>query len=321
VQKVTAGGGGAFLHPTHDFDFRKFKKLKRIRRSLNRSKKLGALILIKTIWNSPTVEFLGALIFMFLVKYNPPKTKGFSLVNDYPAFDESRKKDKKNFWFIWNNKTFGIFTAIIYAVLAWLMRGKINSSFSWKKAFWTTVTQLIDTPLATLLVIMMLVGLVFFTDSNSKWYKKIAGTVHGLTHLAAIFLFAWLGYLLNVWVVAKFNITDPAYQDIVWFCSVICVSALGGYCAGALIMGMYLFVSLHIFGRHDNEAFSSLKIEDYKNFLRLHINSNGELTIYPLKIEKVPRTWNPVSCESDVEYYTPADGDNPALIEEPVTIK
>lgn len=84
---------------------------------------------------------------------------------------------------------------------------------------------------------------------------------------------------------------------------------------------MYLFISLHIFGRHDNEAFSALKIEDYKNFLRMHIDTNGNLTIYPIKIEKVPRKWNEVTGEGGkVSHYTPDGGTSPELIEKIPTI-
>ena len=35
-------------------------------------------------------------------------------------------------------------------------------------------------------------------------------------------------------------------------------------------MGVYLLISLNVFGRHSEEAFSGLRIEDYKHFLRMH---------------------------------------------------
>ena len=56
-------------------------------------------------------------------------------------------------------------------------------------------------------------------------------------------------------------------------------------------MGVYLLISLNVFGRHSEEAFSGLRIEDYKHFLRLHIDRTGALTIWPIKIERVPRRW------------------------------
>lgn len=58
-------------------------------------------------------------------------------------------------------------------------------------------------------------------------------------------------------------------------------------------MGLYLLISLNVFRRHSNEAFSALRIQDYKNFLRLRLDIDGTLTVFPIKIEKVPRDWVP----------------------------
>ena len=60
---------------------------------------------------------------------------------------------------------------------------------------------------------------------------------------------------------------------------------------GAFILGLYLFVSIRIFGRHSNEAFSSLRIQDYKQWLRLRIDASGLLTIYTIAMDRVPRRW------------------------------
>ena len=87
-------------------------------------------------------------------------------------------------------------------------------------------------------------------------------------------------------------------------------------------MGLYLTISMNIFGRHDNEAFSALKIKDYKNFLRLHIDEEGTLTIFPIKIQKASRNWRKRNDgENDNAYIVPLDGTKPELIEEPIVIK
>jgi hypothetical protein len=64
-----------------------------------------------------------------------------------------------------------------------------------------------------------------------------------------------------------------------------------GAVAGSFILGVYLFVSIFIFGRHSNEAFSSLRIQDYKQWLRLRIDAGGLLTIYTVALDRVPRRW------------------------------
>ena len=44
-----------------------------------------------------------------------------------------------------------------------------------------------------------------------------------------------------------------------------------------------------VLGRHPNEGFSSMAIEDYKSFLRLRIGKDGGLTIFPIGLRKVPK--------------------------------
>ena len=46
-----------------------------------------------------------------------------------------------------------------------------------------------------------------------------------------------------------------------------------------------------MFGRHANEAYSSLRIQDYKQWLRLRIDGAGALTIHAIGIDRVPRRW------------------------------
>jgi hypothetical protein len=274
-QKITAGGGGAFLHPTHDFDFEN-------------------------------------------EEYN---NKGFEWKTNYPDYKESRKKDWTNLYsFIRNNKTFGFLTGGLYALIAFLIHGNIQGEFTWKKAWETTVSNCIEQPLALIVIILMLMGLIFFTDSNHKIYRRVGGFIHGLTHLAAIFALGWLGFLLMRYSVDRFDLTNPAVINFVWLICILIVCGIGGFIVGSFIMGVYLFVSLHLFGRHDNEAFSAMKIEDYKNFLRLHIDAQGGLTIYPFKIEKVAKDWD---CETKngKQICKPKSEIKAELIEEPIVIE
>ena len=287
VQKITAGGGGAFLHPTHDFDFRK-------------------------------AESEAARGFTF---------KGFSLRHEYPDFDKSRGMGWRNVLFISRNRSFGILTAVIYFVLALLVRGRLESDalrwtdeWFWFRAMKMTVDRMIEQPLVLLIVTILLLGLVFFTDSNSKRYRRWAGGLHGVAHLVAAFFFGWIAYAISVWLGGRMNLPVPPAPstlfNVVWFFAVLVVSGLGGYIVGSFIMGIYLLISLQFFKRHSNEAFSALKIEDFKNFLRLHIDKNGDLTIYPIKIETVPKEW-----KDEGEYFTPIGGTPPELIEDPIVVR
>jgi hypothetical protein len=292
VQKVTAGGGGAFLHPTHDFDFKKAES---------------------------TSEHKAGF-------------KGFSLAAEYPEYKDSRKMGWRDLGFLFHNRTFGIVTAVMYLILALLVRGKVvGEELRWDdNAFWfraakMTVDRIGEEPLVLLVILLLWTGLIFFTDSTSTIYKRLAGGVHGLAHLSAAFALGWLGYLISLWISAQWGVPVPptpsTRHNLIWFGSVAMVSGLGGYLAGSFIMGAYLYISLRVFGRHSNEAFSALKIEDYKNFLRMHIDPKGQLTIYPIKIETVPKGWE-TKAPGDNGYVIPKDGTPPELIESaPVVVR
>src|SRR5262249_37608657 len=93
-----------------------------------------------------------------------------------------------------------------------------------------------------------------------------------------------------------------------------------GWVVGSVILGIYLLISLNIFKRHSNEAFSALACPDWKNFLRLKIDANG-LTIFPIGIRRVARKWQP-SGEAGGASYIPKDpsATAPELIEPPIVI-
>jgi len=97
---------------------------------------------------------------------------------------------------------------------------------------------------------------------------------------------------------------------------------IAGWIVGSVIMGIYLLISINVFGRHSNEAFSSLAIEDWKNFLRMKIDPQGNLTLYPVGIRRVPRKWKARDGGVGPEIVS-ADprATGPELIESPVLIR
>jgi len=65
-------------------------------------------------------------------------------------------------------------------------------------------------------------------------------------------------------------------------------AAIGGSLA-TTVMGGYLLFCLNRFGRHWNEAFPPLRVQNFKNFVRLRIAADGELTVFPIGLADVPR--------------------------------
>lgn len=63
-----------------------------------------------------------------------------------------------------------------------------------------------------------------------------------------------------------------------------------------LLFGCYLYVAVNIFHVHYDEAFSALRIPDFKGFSRLHISPSGDLHVYSLAMDKVGPSTRFVPC-------------------------
>lgn len=286
TQKVTAGGGGAFLHPTH----------------------------------GPTVDVLteGEAELRTAV---PPRR--FKLQKAFPPANVSRALCWRNWVFAWLNPTFGGVTAILYLLTAWAVMAPLNA-FGWDQK-WKALRQAIFAAMTTqagaLWIGLILLAIVLFTDTHSRLYRWIAGLSHGVAHLFAVFVLGWCAdRLFNISSLHS-NQFPGAFAEWKLLGAAALIFA-GGWIIGSEIMGAYLWISLNLFGRHQNEAFSSLRIPDYKNFLRLHIGNRGQLTIYPVGIETVPRNWREVATDGTTPRYVPDDGKAtaPVLIEDPVEL-
>ncbi|HVQ36338.1 MAG TPA: hypothetical protein VMS31_02320, partial [Pyrinomonadaceae bacterium] len=197
------------------------------------------------------------------------------------------------------------------------------------RQLWPAIKETLSTamanPGAAFWILALFIGFLMFTDTHSKWYRIVAGSLHGLVHLLATFFIGWAGAYVSVsilhpwlgeWIRFSFKTPGQLVFSLLFI--------LGfGWLIGSLIMGTYLFISLNVFGRHANEAFSSLAIQDWKNFLRIRISSNGDLTIYPVGIPKVPRVWRKRAHDEAGSDFIPEDLDlsEAELIETPIHIK
>jgi hypothetical protein len=190
--------------------------------------------------------------------------------------------------------------------------------------------SLTHSQLSVALILATIVGFVFFTDTHSTPYRVIMGGLHGVAHVAAACTIAVLTVFeiaestdAATWTV-KLNwpgTTSYLSFDLRQLLAAAVIFVLG-FIVGSFIMGLYLLLSLNFFGRHGNEAFSSLGVEDFKNFIRLHINGNGDLTIYPIGLRRVPRKWKARTGDTGPE-LVPDDpkATDPELIEPPIVMK
>jgi hypothetical protein len=277
TQKITSGGGGAFLHPTHGAD----------------------------VSSIPERDDRGA-----------PTGRTFEHRRSWPDRGTSWWLGWRNLAFPWWNPLFGLVPAVLYLLLAWSMRVDLSDAAGLGAILERVATTAVRNPASMFWIVAIMGGFLLFTDTHSRWYRVVAGSLHGLAHLVATLLVGWIAtYVSVVCLGLKF---DSALQLVVAGVMILA----GGWLAGGIIMGLYLLVSLNVFGRHANEAFSSLRIEDWKHFLRLRIDAEGGLTIFPIGLQRVPRRWTPRRAGVAGPDFVPADGRAapPALIEDPVAV-
>lgn len=241
------------------------------------------------------------------------KNSIYDLKESFPDEVVSRQLCWQNLWFCWKNPWFGLVTGFLYLFTA------IAFGLPSGDGFWTdlkiTLVHTFTRDFALIWVLINLIGLFYFTDKNTKFYQRILTTiVHALFHFASLFTISWL--FLKI-----FNGSSggDSVNNYLLFKLMVLIF-MGGYLVGSTLLGIYLLVTLNLFGWNQNEAFASLSIEDYKNFLRLKITED-ELTIYPVGISKVSRNWKP--GENGKSKLEPDDkkASLPQLIEEPIRIK
>jgi len=238
VQKITSGGGGAFLHPTH----------------------------------APETSRLR---------------NGFEQRAAYPDEKTSRRLCWRNFLFPVLNPKSGWLYAFLYSMSAWLASASLEAAdvIDLPTALSAATNASIRDPLNGMWLITILAGFIFFTDTHVRSWRVLGGAFHATMHLATAFIVGWTALLLTV------HAFDLAYGSVLQLLVSGLITVLLGAAAGSFILGLYLFVSIRIFGRHSNEAFSSLRIQDFKQWLRLRIDSAGALTVYAIAIDRVPRRW------------------------------
>jgi hypothetical protein len=276
VQKITAGGGGAFLHATHDED-------------------------VATIVEEATRP--------------GTRPRAFELRTAYPDLRRSWRLSFGNLLFPLKNPRFGIVPALLYLITVWIVGATIGAQHprGAVDALRLTLLAFVLQPGLALWIIAVVAVFLVFTDTHSRPYRIGAGLAHAAAHWNCIFYLGWGAAIVAGWLV-------PASP----FARFLLTGALvfgGGWVVGSFVMGLYLLISLNVFGRHGEQAFAALRIQDEKNFLRLHITRDGALTIYPVKIERVPRRWRDrVAGDATPSAVVPDEPLRPALIEPPIVV-
>jgi len=295
---ITAGGGGAFTHPTHT-------------RLLSEPE----LTLPDVAGNKRVVRHTWA--------------EG----SDFPEPAVSYWCAFANLIFFLRKPKFALLLGAVYLLLSLTMPTPKASALRWVVPE-AMANMLLYTERA-FVILLVWGGFVAFTDTSSKWYRRIGGVCHASAHLTAALLLAWWiprndtivrwshtrwglhhGPWLTEWW-SEFGKHYPQYERLWPYFLSSAVTLLLGAAIGGAIWGLYLFISINVFKRHSNEAFSSLNIQHFKCFVRMKLEAD-RLTLYPLGLRRTPRKW---SWSSELDTWTPRTEPRWALIEEPVVLR
>ncbi|MDY7230106.1 metallophosphoesterase [Hyalangium rubrum] len=283
-QKITAGGGGAFLHPTH-------------------------APAAKTLLDDYTVQ------------------------TSFPDEKTSRKLARKNLMLIRYSPLLGLITGGLYLLLALAAYAEVGhlGLSRFPEVLSAVGHSMVSRPWTLVVGMGTIASLGAFADvafGRLRWWM---GSLHGLAHIVTAFFCAWAATYFTVSVLGLCPELMPDGMRCVggWphlagkFLLSSVLTFLGGFLVGPFVLGTYLWVSVNGFRAHSNEAFGSLAVPDWKNFLRLRIGPDGALTIYPVGVERVPRKWKPTHAGPYAPAYESDDpkATAPVLIEPPIRIK
>jgi hypothetical protein len=203
----------------------------------------------------------------------------------YPPPRQSWQIAWRNLLFPFINRSFCWVPAILYTLSAWLALPYLRRASVEGDPLAYIFTAAVFDPLVGLWLLVFIAAFVAFTDTHVKWYRIAGGTVHAIAHILLAFTIG-----STAWHVTGEATGLPANsldRVLMTGAMTFVVSSF----LGAWLVGLYLFVSLQVFGRHDQHGFSSLRVQDFKGWLRMRIDAAGRLTLYAVGIDRVPRQW------------------------------
>jgi hypothetical protein len=225
------------------------------------------------------------------------------------------------------NWPFAAFVGALYWLFAWTLVQAEHTLLDrpLRELTWFPI-DLALSPSATFAYVLaaaMLGGAVVLATAGNRtsprWLTVAWGLLHGFAHMAVALALAWQ---LHAWpalhTVERLLPLARGAEGVVFAAALI----LTGGIAGATLVGVYLVLSDMLFGWHTNQVFAAQSIVNYRNFLRIFVDADGTLTIYPIGLRRTPGKWRYARERSDHEpYYEPTDRVLlPHLIEGPLTV-
>ncbi|KAK7291133.1 hypothetical protein RIF29_06041 [Crotalaria pallida] len=334
------GCGGAFLHPTHVFS--KFKKLngvsyecKAAYPSFEDSSRIALGNILKFRKKNWQFDFIGGIIYFVLVFSMFPQCE----LNHILQHDSFSGHLRSFIGTVWNGFTYivehsyvSLAGAIVLLIAAYSF---VPSKLSRKKRAIIGVLH-VSAHLFAALILMLLLELGIEICIRHKllgtsgyhtlyqWYRSVESEHFpdptGLRARIEQWTFglypACIKYLMSafdvpeVMAVSRNNICKNGLQSLsrggamTYYASVFLYFWVFSTPVVSLVFGSYLYICINWLHVHFDEAFSSLRIANYKAFTRFHIKSDGDLEVFTLAVDKVPKEWK-LDPDWDGETRTP----------------
>lgn len=255
TQFITAGGGGAFLHPTHHLPE-----------------------IIKADWGSSRQDLV-----LGTDSRDKDREKREAC---YPSRSTSRILAWGNLGFIFKNADFCITLGVFYFIsallmLAWGGYGEGGGLGSLLERAWAQAIKFVPTPIFLFILVTFLATTIKYADIQPPKRKRIVGALHGLIHIVIIVsITALLSTLL-------YPLIGQWWSDLVYFITLGFGMIASGF-IGGFVWGIYLLIASFVWASHANDSFSAMRLNSFRHFLRLKIEGDM-LVVFPIGIDKSPK--------------------------------
>lgn len=265
TQFIIAGGGGAFLHPTHHLN------------------------------NMITASWVGTKQVLHL---NTEPGGDHELTNDeacYPDKITSRRLAWGNLAFPALNWDFCLVLGTLYWTASLVLLAFSDANAEHPAGFLShanaTLKSIIASPAFLVMSLVLVCVFQQYADLKKSVWKWIVGICHAMLHCATIVLamsvVSALLMVLPQWLPELVrwsgSILPAGWWHFIGFGAGMIVSGF----VGGLIWGLYLLVALFRYNIHYNDGFSSMRLDGYRHFLRMKIKGDT-LTIFPIGLDRAP---------------------------------
>lgn len=168
---------------------------------------------------------------------------------------------------------------------------------------------------------LLFAGLYFYARYQEGHSLKALtlSAAHAAAHMAVVVAISWLALWTNRRFFGGFD-----WPWWLWLGALAVGALTAGRLLAGKIFGWNLLLTCRHFGMNHNDAFSAMKLDSHRHFLRIRI-SGDTLTIYPVKLEKVPardewRANSERTTEWSPSVFVPDPPMTAELIEEPLFI-